>query len=102
LEKLDKWAEDIKNSLELELKELDKEIKLRKTESKKILNLQEKVKEQRRIKDLEKKRNELRYKLYQSQDEVENNKEQLIARIEARLKQRTDKSEVFLIRWKIL
>ena len=44
MEKLDKWAEDIKNSLEIKLKELDKDIKFRKTESKKILKLEEKVK----------------------------------------------------------
>ena len=35
--KLDKWAEDRKNSLEIELKQLDKDIKTLKTESKKIL-----------------------------------------------------------------
>ena len=57
MEKLDKWAEDVKNSLEIELKELDKEIKARKTEAKKILKLEEKVKAQRQIKDMEKKRN---------------------------------------------
>ncbi|MFN7014124.1 MAG: helicase-related protein, partial [Bacteroidia bacterium] len=44
MEKLDKWAEDVKNSLMTELKELDKEIKFRKTEARKILNLEIKVK----------------------------------------------------------
>ncbi len=33
MEKLDKWAEDVKGSLEIELKALDKEIKFRKTEA---------------------------------------------------------------------
>ena len=37
--KLDKWAEDRKNSLEIELKQLDKDIKTQKTESKKIVKL---------------------------------------------------------------
>lgn len=44
MEKLDKWADDVKSSIELELKELDREIKARKTEAKKILKLDEKVK----------------------------------------------------------
>ncbi|WKZ21609.1 MAG: DEAD/DEAH box helicase [Candidatus Brocadiaceae baterium WH-1] len=35
MEKLDKWAENVKGSMEIELKELDKEIKCRKTEAKK-------------------------------------------------------------------
>jgi len=52
--KLDKWAEDVKSSLEIELKELDKEIKFRKTEAKKILSLEEKVDAQRTIKEMEK------------------------------------------------
>ena len=44
MEKLEKWADDLKNGLEFELKELDREIKFLKTESKKILKLDEKLK----------------------------------------------------------
>jgi ATP-dependent DNA helicase RecG len=81
MEKLDKWADDVKSSIEIELKELDREIKARKTEAKKILNLEEKVKAQRQIKEMEKKRNELRQNLYQAQDEVDVRKENLINEI---------------------
>ena len=49
--KLDKWAEDRKNSLEMELKQLDKDIKTQKTEAKKILKLGDKVKIQKIIKE---------------------------------------------------
>src|SRR4030065_1331233 len=90
IEKLDKWADDVKSSIELELKELDKEIKARKTEAKKILKLDEKVKSQRQIKEMEKRRNELRMNLYQAQDEVDGRKERLIEEVEARLKQRVE------------
>ena len=100
--KLEKWAEDIKSSLEIELKELDKEIKFRKTEAKKIPNLEEKVGAQRQIKELEKKRNTLRMNLYQAQDEVDVRKEKLIEDIEARLQQKLERNELFLIRWKII
>ncbi|HBE77675.1 MAG TPA: DEAD/DEAH box helicase [Firmicutes bacterium] len=102
LAKLDKWAEDIKNSIEIELKELDKEIRFRKTESKKILSLEVKVKTQRQIKELEKKRNILRQELYQSQDEVDVRKEQLIAEIEARLKQQVERDELFTVKWRVV
>lgn len=100
--KLEKWAEDIKSSLEIELKELDKEIKFRKTEAKKIPNLEEKVSAQRHIKELEKKRNTLRMNLYQAQDEVDVRKEKLIEDVEARLKQKLERNELFLIRWKVI
>ena len=102
MEKLDRWAEDVKNSMEIELKELDKEIKYRKTEAKKILNLEEKVTAHRQIKEMEKKRNTMRLNLYQTQDVVDNRKERLIDEIEARLKQKVEKSELFTVRWKLI
>ncbi len=64
--------------------------------------LEEKVKVQRQIKDTEKKRNEMRKKLYDSQDEVDDRKEKLILRVEAQLKQKTSLKELFSIRWKIV
>ncbi len=100
--KLDKWAEDVKGSLEIELKELDKEIKFRKTEAKKILSLEEKVEAQRSIKEMEKKRNTLRMNLYEAQDEVDAKKEKLLEEIEARLQQKLERNELFLIRWRVI
>ena len=102
MEKLDKWADDVKSSIEIELKELDREIKAGKTEAKKILNLEEKIKAQRQIKEMEKKRNELRQNLYQAQDEVDVRKENLINEIESRMKQKTETNELFTIKWKIV
>src|SRR4030065_2970410 len=102
IEKLDKWADDVKSSIELELKELDREIKARKTEAKKILNLEEKVKAQRQIKEMEKRRNELRQNLYQAQDEIDLRKEKLINEIESRMKQKTETNELFTIKWKVV
>ena len=100
--KLDKWAEDVKNSLEIELKDLDREIKARKTEAKKILLLEEKVNAQRQIKEMEKTRNALRMSLYETQDEVDRRKERLLEEIEARLKQRLERKDLFSIRWKVI
>ncbi len=102
MEKLDKWAEDIKNSIEIELKQLDKDIKARKTEAKKILKLDEKVKAQKEIKEMEKRRNTLRQNLYRAQDEVDDKKERLIEEIEARLKQKMEKKELFTVRWSVI
>jgi hypothetical protein len=101
MEKLDKWAEDVKNSIEIELKDLDKEIKAKKTEAKKILSLEEKVRAQREIKDMEKTRNALRQNLFQAQDEVDARKERLIDEIEARLTQKVTKDRLFLVRWRM-
>ena len=83
-------------------KALDKEIKAGKTEAKKILNLEEKVKAQRQIKEMEKKRNELRQNLYQAQDEIDLRKEKLINEIESRMKQKIETNELFTIKWKLI
>ncbi|NCQ17724.1 MAG: hypothetical protein GW805_05300 [Ignavibacteria bacterium] len=99
LDKLESWADDLKSSIKMELKELDREIKYRKTESKRILNLEDKIREQREIKELEKKRNALRLNLFQAQDEIDERKESLITSIEAKLKQRVSTFDLFLFRW---
>lgn len=102
VEKLDKWADDVKTALELDLKKPDIDIKSAKTLAKKNVNLDEKLKAQRSIKDMEKKRNEMRKKLYEAQDEVDTRKENLIARIEAQLKQRRKLEALFAIRWRMI
>lgn len=75
--------------------------KTRKTEAHKILNLEQKVKAQRIIKDLEKKLAEKRYNQYQNEDDIEHRKDSLLDEVEKRLKQKTSENELFTIRWKI-
>ena len=102
VEKLDAWAQDMKKSLEIDLKRLDIEIKSKKTYAKKVLILPEKIKLQREIKELEKKRNETRQKLYQSQDKVDEQKEELLTKTEARLKQQSELKILFTVKFKII
>ncbi len=102
VDKLDKWAEDVKKSLEIELKRLDIDIKSLKTNAKKVLKLEEKVRLQREIKDLEKKRNEMRQKLYVAQDEVDTKKEGLLVKVESQLKQKTTFTPLFVVRFKVI
>ena len=92
----------MKTALELDLKKLDIDIKSAKTLAKKNVNLVEKLKVQRSIKDMEKKRNEMRKKLYEAQDEMDVRKEDLIARVEAQLKQRTKLESLFIVRWRMI
>ncbi len=102
MEKLEKWADDLKSGLEFELKELDREIKCLKTESKKILKLDEKLKAQKDIKEQEKKRNTKRRTLFEAQDDIDSRKEGLIEGVEARLRQLISASELFAIRWRVV
>lgn len=102
VDKLDKWAEDVKKSLEIELRRLEIDIKAIKTSAKKVLNLEEKVKLQREIKDLEKKRNDMRQKLYQSQDAVDARKEELLKKVEKQLAQKIELKKLFCVRFKVI
>lgn len=102
MEKLDNWAEDVKAGLEKELRDIDAEIKLRKSESKKTSRLDEKVRLQRLIKDLEKRRSEKRLNLYQAQDEVDEKKESILAKVEAMLAQKIEQSKLVTFHWRIV
>ncbi len=102
MDKLDQWADDMKISLEKEIKDLDAEIKLRKSEAKKMMNLEAKVKAQRIIKEMEKKRSEKRQTLFAAQDDIDGRKDDLLTDIESRLNQHIEQKELFSIKWKII
>jgi ERCC4-related helicase len=102
INKLDGWADDVKRGLELDLRKLDIDIKTAKTTAKKIINLEAKLKAQREIKESEKKRNEMRRRLFEAQDGVEKRKEELLETVERQLDQRCNTAPLFTISWKII
>lgn len=102
MEKLEKWADDVKESLEIQIKQLDKDIKTLKTESKRILKLEDKVQAYRHIKDLEKKRKTMRQQLFDEQDRAEERKDKLLSELEGKIKQSTRTDKIFAVRWTII
>jgi len=100
-EKLDKWAEDMKLSLEREIKDLDAEIRLRKAEARKLSDLESKVQERRHVKELEKQRDDTRRHLFEAQDQIEGKKDGLLEEVEARMKQQVSHKILFSIRWEL-
>jgi len=102
MDKLEQWATDMKISLEKEIRDLDAEIKLRKAEAKKQLNLEAKVKAQRQIKELEKRRSEKRQTLFVAQDDIDEKKDVLLTDIEKMLSQKIELKELFTFKWKMI
>ncbi len=102
VDKLDKWSDDVKIALELDLKKIDIDLKTEKTNAKKILILEQKLNAYKIIKDMEKKRNEMRKKLFETQDDVDLRKDELIANVESRLKQNSKLEKLFTIKWKVI
>lgn len=100
-EKIERWAEDLKYSLEAEIKEIDMQVKAMKRDLRMASNLQAKIDLQRKANDLERRRTAKRRELFEAQDEIDRQKDELIAKVEARLRQSTEERTLFVIRWGI-
>lgn len=99
--KLDGWADDLKAGLEREIKEFDRQIKETRRASATSLTLEEKLESQKQIKHIENQRNEKRRSLFEAQDQIDRNREELISRIEAKLSSTTMSDELFTLTWRI-
>jgi adenine-specific DNA-methyltransferase len=100
-EKLDRWAEDLKEALERELKEIAVEIKAIKKQSRIAATLDDKLALQKQVKAAEKKQTEKRKRLFEAQDEVDTKRDNLIAETQARLKQSVEARHLFTVRWSV-
>jgi len=97
--KLDRWSDDLKLGLERELKDLDAAIKEARKVTAVAVSLAEKLDAQRQIKTLEKRRNNKRRDLYEEQDKIDEQREELIAGIERQLATTYDYTALFTVRW---
>lgn len=98
-DKLDGWADDLKVGLEREIKEIDRQIKEARRTAVTALTLEEKLSGQKLVKSLEAQRNLKRRSLFDAQDQVDKQREELISVIEGKMNQHTHLQELFLIRW---
>ena len=77
--KLESWADDLKLGLEREIKEMDRQIKEARRAATAALSLEEKLAAQKQIRALESQRNAKRKSLFEAQDQVDAQRDQLIA-----------------------
>jgi adenine-specific DNA-methyltransferase len=98
-DKLDGWADDLKIGLEREIKEFDRQIKEARRSATAALTLEDKLAGQKHIKALESQRNQKRRSLFEAQDQVDRQREELIEQIEGKLKQQAELKSLFTIRW---
>lgn len=101
MEKLERWADDLKHRLDVELKELDTVIKQADREAKLAVHLETKLALHRRKKELEAERSRKRRALFDTQDDIDARKEGLISGVEARLEQVVKTIDVFTIQWSV-
>lgn len=102
LEKIDRWADDLKYALEVQLKDLDGAIKQLKRDAKLEPDLSRKLELHRELKDAEAERARKRRELFEAQDKIDDEKEELISSVEKRLQQEVRIEPLFLVRWNVI
>lgn len=101
VEKLDAWADDLKLGLEQDIKVVDSEIKEVRRTAAISATLEEKLGHQKRQRELEGRRSKLRRELFVRQDEIEGERNNLIAQLEGQLQQQVEEQTLFTIEWKL-
>jgi hypothetical protein len=99
--KLDGWADDLKNGLEVEIKEIDKAIKEARKSATIAASLQDKLNWQKTQRELESKRTKLRRELFDRQDEIDMQRNELIGQLEEQLEQKIAIKKLFMIEWQL-
>jgi len=99
--KLDAWADDMKSGLENEVKDLDREIKDVRRTAAVAATLEEKLHWQRRQRELEDKRNQLRRRIFDRQDEIDTQRVLLIDELERLMSNKSITRSVFTLKWEL-
>jgi len=101
VQKLDAWADDLKGGLENEVKELDREIKEVRRTALVSATLEDKLHWQKRQRELEGMRNQLRRRIFDRQDEIDAQRSGLIDELEGRLSRQERLTPVFTLQWEL-
>lgn len=97
--KLDGWAEDLKLGLEQQIKELDREIREARRQSAASPRLEDKLEAQRTLRRLETERRNKRRDLFEEQDHIDAQRDDLIVRIEKQMQRTVEVTPLFTVRW---
>ena len=99
--KLDRWSDDLKQGLEREIKDFDKEIREARKIAALAASLKDKLEAQKKMKAMEATRNKKRRELFDAQDGIDEQRDGLIGKIEKQLKQRQSLERLFAVRWSL-
>jgi adenine-specific DNA-methyltransferase len=99
--KLDRWSDDLKQGLERELKELDRQIREARKTAALAASLRDKLDAQKTLKALEATRTSKRRELFDAQDAIDRQRDELIGRIEQQLRRRQTLAPLFQVRWSV-
>lgn len=101
-DKLSKWAEDIINAAELEIKKTKSRIKELNRLLRTATSPGSMLEIQNEIQDLESKKRKQRQKVFEIEDEIESKRDKIISQLAVQMKQTVEQNEMFTIRWRIV
>lgn len=101
MDKLNRWAEDKRKSLKTTLKDFDDKITELKKQARQALNLPEKLEVQKKIRNIDKKRDAAWRQYDEESRDIERQKDDLIDKVEDRLQQEIEEETLFTIRWRL-
>lgn len=101
IDKLNFWAEDRRKGLKAELKEYDEQIAALKKEARSAGSLPDKLAMQKKLRDLDKKRDTAWKEYDEAAKQIERQKDRLLDTVEERLKQTVEESMIFSVRWEL-
>ncbi len=100
-EKLEKWADDKILAAEQSLSDTKNRLRSLKRESRLASSIEDQQRVQTEIRELEKLQRRQRQEIFEVEDEIIEKRDELIAALEQKLKQKTDIQELFTIRWRV-
>jgi predicted nucleic acid-binding Zn-ribbon protein len=101
-EKLEKWADDMVLAAEKELKDTKERIKSLTRQARLAATTEEQHALQKQIQELEKLKRRQRQRIFDIEDEIMAKRDELIAKLEQRMHQRTHVEPLFTIRWGVV
>lgn len=101
-DKLDSWAEDLKLSLEKDLKDLDKQIRETRKQSSMEKRYAEKLEIQKLLRNLQKQRSQKRQALFAEEDRIDHQRDEMISSHTRSRNPKTSDLSIFQIRFKII
>ncbi|WP_096550895.1 SNF2-related protein [Ureibacillus thermosphaericus] len=101
-ERLEKWADDLILAAERELSDTKAKIKELKRRARLAVSTEEQHEIQKKIKEMERKQRRQRQQIFDIEDEIMEKRDKLIDDLEKQLVQKTEKEELFTIRWTVV
>ena len=101
-ERLERWADDLILTSEKELQDTKTKLKEAKRQARMAKTTEEQHQIQKQIKNLERAQRKQRQRIFEVEDEIMDRRDDLIDELESKMVQKTERENLFTIRWKVI